>query len=95
MPARSASLAHVENTPPGVRLTAMRNGPPAGAQIEYERRMSSPSMSVAQRQVLARFEPEQVAQRLGHVERDGDRVARLALDARHRQRVELAHQGPT
>ena len=31
---------------PGVRLTAMRNGPPAGAQIEYERRTSSPPMSV-------------------------------------------------
>ena len=45
-PAASWSLAHVEKTPPGVRLTAMRSGPPSGAQIEYERRTSSPPMSV-------------------------------------------------
>jgi len=47
----------------------------------------------AQRQVLARLEAEELAQRIGHVERDGDRVACFALDLQHRQRMKLAHAG--
>ena len=41
--------------------------------------------------MLARLEAKQIAQRRGHIERDGYCIARLALDARNRQRVELAH----
>ena len=90
---RSASLAHVENTPPGARLTAMRNGPSCTAeQIEYERRTSSPSMSARSVRCWPWIEAERVAQRRRHVERDRDRVARLALDAATGQRMELAHQ---
>ena len=77
-PAFSASLAQVENTPPGLRLTAMRSAPSCTAeQIEYERRTSCAADVGAQRQVLALREAERLAQRLGHGERDRDGVARL------------------
>jgi len=45
----------------------------------------------SQRQVLAGLEEELLAQLFRHVERDRDRIARLALDLGHRQRMKLAH----
>ncbi len=45
----------------------------------------------AQRQVLAGGEAECVDERRRHGERDRHRVARLALDLRHREAMELAH----
>jgi len=41
--------------------------------------------------MLPWLEAKQIAQRRRDVERDCDRVACLALDARNGQRVELAH----
>jgi hypothetical protein len=58
-------------------------GPPAGAQIEYERRMSSPPDRRSQRQVLAGLEEELLAQLFRNVERDSrspSRVSRSTLD---------------
>ena len=49
----------------------------------------------AQRQVLALLVAELVAQRVRHGERDGDGVARFALDAGDGQRMEFAHDGAT
>ena len=91
-PAFSVSFAHAENTPPGLRLTAMRSVPSCTPeQIEYDRRTSSPADVGAQRQVLAGGEAERLGQRRRDGERDRDGVARLALDLRDRQAVELAH----
>jgi hypothetical protein len=44
--------------------------------------------------VLARLVAERVAQRVGHGERDGDRVARFLLDAGDGEEVEAAHVDP-
>jgi len=44
----------------------------------------------AQRQILSVREPEPVAEIGRNIEGDGDRVARLALDARNAQRMERA-----
>jgi hypothetical protein len=46
----------------------------------------------AQCQVLALFEAELIAQRLGHGERDGHGVASFAHDAEYGQRMEFAHR---
>jgi len=43
--------------------------------------------------VLSGLETKLFAQRIGHVERDRDRVARLALDLRDLEAVELAQCG--
>ena len=81
-PAFSASFAHVENTPPGVFFTAMRSAAVLHGRADRVGPADVLAAQVgAQRQVLALLEAELVAQRFGHGERDGDGVARLALDA--------------
>ena len=91
-PARSASFAHS-------REDAARRALDRDAQRAAGRRSrSSTSGGRPRRRCRVRsvrcwpgLEAEELAQRVGNVERDGDGVARLALDFRHRQRMEFAH----
>src|SRR3982074_142627 len=43
-PARTSCTSQLENKPPGISRTPTRGRAPAGAQIEYERRSSRPSI---------------------------------------------------
>lgn len=44
-PGRTSWTSHDENIPPGISRTPIRGQPPAGEQIEYDRRCSTPSIT--------------------------------------------------
>ena len=74
-PGRTSRTSHVETAPSGTSRTPIRGDAPAGAQIEYERRCSTPSTN---RRSVTHW-PGRKAYSLGElgrdVERDGDGVA--------------------
>ena len=74
--------------PLGISRTPIRGRAPAGAQMEYDRRCSTPSIDPAHGERLPGREVVGLPQVLGHVEGDRDAVVGQPLDVGDGERVE-------